>query len=93
MFLQGKGQDGSYLVRNSAHSPGNYVLSVRLDDGPERSDVIHLVVRNRRGRYDIGGGPSFSSIKKLIEHYKTSTGLVDAESERAIELKSPYLQS
>ena len=91
MFLEGKGQNGSYLVRNSTHSPGNLVLSVRADHGEERV-VYHFVVLSRKGKYDIPGGPAFSSVRKLIEYYKASGNLVDNESGRAAELKFPYIK-
>lgn len=91
MFLEAKGQNGSYLVRNSAHSPGNVVLSVRADDG-DKPVVFHFVILNRKAKYDIPGGPAFSSVRKLIEYYKASGNLVDNESGRAAELKFPYIE-
>ena len=91
MFLQGKGQNGSYLVRNSDHSPGNLALSVRSDEGEQRT-VFHLVIRNRKGKYDMAGRPQFSSIGKLIEHYRTPGALIDTDTGRAMELKFPFIQ-
>lgn len=39
-LLMNKGKIGSYLVRASSHSPGNYVLSARID-----TEVAHVIIR------------------------------------------------
>lgn len=64
-LLVAKGQDGSFLVRSSVHNPGFYVLSVRVGD-----KASHVMIRNQDGRFDVGGGPEFSNLTDLIEHYK-----------------------
>ena len=52
-LLFAKGQDGSFLVRNSAHNPGCYVLSVRVNER-----VSHIIIHNKRGVFYVGGGPT-----------------------------------
>ena len=37
----------------------------RVDD-----KVTHIKIRNKGGKYDVGGGNSFESLGELIEHYK-----------------------
>ena len=87
MILQDKGQNGSFLVRSSAHSPGNFVLSARVDNGQE-SRVTHVIIHNKGGKFDVGGGPDFNGLTELIEHYK-KTPLVET-SGTVINLKIPY---
>ena len=53
-LLLTKGQDGSFLIRNSAHNPGCYVLSVRVNER-----VSHIIIRNKCGVFFVGGGPMF----------------------------------
>lgn len=47
--LLNKGKNGSFLVRESQSKPGDYVLSVRIDER-----VTHVIIRFRNGRFDIG---------------------------------------
>ena len=86
MILHDKGQNGSFLVRSSAHSPGNFVLSARVDNGQE-TRVTHVIIHNKGGRFDVGGGPDFNSLTELIEHYK-KTPLVETTG-TVINLKLP----
>ena len=46
--------------------PGDYVLSVRSDDGR----TTHVMIRCIDGRYDAGGGDTFSSLSDLVDHYR-----------------------
>ena len=83
VLIMSKGQDGSYLVRASAHRPGDYVLSTRVGD-----EISHVIIRHRENKFDMGGGPQFPSLPDLIEHYKRNP-LVET-SGRVITLKSPF---
>ena len=82
-MLGTKGQDGSYLVRSSVHSPGNYVLSTRVGD-----EISHVIIRRQDKLFDMGGGPKFRSLVDLIEHYKKNP-LVETNG-RVINLKHPF---
>ena len=82
-LLLAKGQNGSYLVRASVHNPGYHVLSARVDEL-----VSHVMIRNKDGKFDVGGGPSFSSLNELVEHYKKNP-MVET-SGVVIHLKHPY---
>ena len=64
-LLLGKGQEASFLVRSSVHNPGFYVLSARVEE-----KVSHVMIRNKDGQFDVGGGAKFPSLTELIEHYK-----------------------
>ena len=83
ILLTSKGQDGSYLVRASTHSPGNYVLSARVAE-----DISHVMIRHKDDLFDMGGGPQFRSLNDLIEHYKKNP-LIET-SGRVIHLKHPF---
>jgi tyrosine-protein phosphatase non-receptor type 11 len=78
-----KGQDGSFLVRSSLHSPGNYVLSVRVD-----TEIAHVIIQYRNNQFDVGGGNSHASITELVENYRKNP-MVET-SGRVIQLKQPY---
>ena len=65
MLLISKGRHGSYLIRNSANSQGNYVISARIQD-----QVTEIKILFENNKYSIGGGPQFSSIHDLVQHYK-----------------------
>lgn len=65
MLLISKGQHGSYLIRNSANNQGNYVISARVQD-----KVTEIKILFENDKYNIGGGPQFSSIHDLLQHYK-----------------------
>ena len=78
-----KGSAGSFLVRASTHSPGDYVISVQVD-----GEVTHVIIKRKNGKFDVGGGPSFSELQELIEHYK-KTPLVETNG-RVINLRMPF---
>jgi len=82
-LLLSKGQDGSFLVRASVHNPGYYVLSARVDER-----VSHIIIRNKDGIFDVGGGPTFSSLAQLMEHYKKNP-MVET-SGTVVHLKHPF---
>ena len=82
-LLLAKGQSGSYLVRASVHNPGYHVLSARVDE-----QVSHVMIRNKEETFDVGGGPSFSSLNELVEHYKKNP-MVET-SGVVIHLKHPF---
>ena len=82
-LLLAKGQDGSYLVRSSVHNPGSFVLSARVDER-----VSHVMIRNKDGNFDVGGGPTFPSLTELVEHYKKNP-MVET-SGTVINLKVPF---
>lgn len=66
-LLKEHGTDGSFLVRESKTTPGNYVLSSRSS----AESITHVVIRNVAGKFDVGGGDLFNDLASLIEHYRT----------------------
>lgn len=84
LLLTEKGQDGSYLVRTADHSPGNFVLSIRVGD----DYISHVIIRRKDKVFDLGGGPQFHSLLDLVEHYKKYP-FVEPNG-RVVTLKSPF---
>lgn len=83
MLLMSKGHHGSYLIRNSVNSQGSYVISVRIQD-----QVAEVKISFENNQYSsVGGGPQFSSLYDLLQHYKQNP-LIEA-SGRVITLDTP----
>ena len=85
LLLTEKGQDGSYLVRTSAHSPGHFVLSIR-----EGVKILHFLINQDDMLFDIGGRPQFCSLSDLVEYYKNNP---PANARGQTVLKYPFLST
>lgn len=83
--LTEKGKNGSYLVRESQSKPGDYVLSVRVED-----KVTHVMIcfHDLEECYDVGGGEKFKSLADLIDHYRKNP-MVE-RSGTVVHLKNPF---
>lgn len=65
-LLLSKGQHGSFLVRPAVDCPGYYVLCTRSD-----KQVLHILIcTQEQGVFHLEGGPTFESLKQLIEYYQ-----------------------
>ncbi|KAK3090929.1 hypothetical protein FSP39_015809 [Pinctada imbricata] len=62
---------GTYLIRESETSPGNYVLSVRDYEQTKGDTVRHYKIRNmdNKAGYYIAARRVMSSLPELISHY------------------------
>ncbi|XP_014665166.1 PREDICTED: tyrosine-protein phosphatase non-receptor type 11-like isoform X2 [Priapulus caudatus] len=78
-----RGRNGSFLVRESQSKPGDYVLSVRVDD-----KVMQVIIRCQDGKYDVGGGEQFEQLTDLVEHYKKNP-MVET-SGTVVHLRMPF---
>ncbi|XP_073252886.1 tyrosine-protein phosphatase non-receptor type 11-like isoform X2 [Porites lutea] len=80
-----KGKNGSFLVRESQSKPGDFVLTVRLED-----KITHVMIRHLvgDGKYDVGGGEKFNDLTDLVEHYRTNP-MVE-KSGTVVQLKTPF---
>jgi tyrosine-protein phosphatase non-receptor type 11 len=83
-LLIDRGAQGSFLVRASSSKPGDYVLSVRC----EGSRVTHVMIRNKEGKFDIGGGERFESLDALVNYYKKNP-MVETTG-TVVALKLPF---
>ena len=83
VLLLARGQDGSYMVRMSVHSPGSFVLSTRVGD-----EVSHVKIHHKNNLFHIDSGPEFLSLNKLIEYYKEHD-MIEVTG-RVVSLKQPY---
>ncbi|KRZ05769.1 Tyrosine-protein phosphatase non-receptor type 11 [Trichinella pseudospiralis] len=61
-ILMEQGRNGSFLVRESQSTPGDYALSVRQDN-----QVTHVMIWCKDNRYGVGGGDEFSSLKDFVD--------------------------
>ncbi|VDN01556.1 unnamed protein product [Thelazia callipaeda] len=82
-LLLSEGKHGTYLVRESQSSPGQFAISVKAAD----DKVIHVMIYNKNDRFDIGGGATFSTVSELLEHY-TRNPMVD-QAGTVVNLKQP----
>ncbi|CAL8072048.1 unnamed protein product [Calicophoron daubneyi] len=83
-MLMEKGKYGGFLVRESFHRPGSYVLSVLTGE-----QVAHIMIHGKpNGMYDVGGGHQFCSLKELIDFY-TNTPMVEKNG-GLVSLKQPF---
>ncbi|XP_068699267.1 tyrosine-protein phosphatase non-receptor type 11-like [Montipora capricornis] len=79
-----KGKNGSFLVRESQSKPGDFVLTVRLED-----KITHVMIRHHNdGKYDVGGGEKFEDLTDLVEHYKKNP-MVE-KSGTVVQLRTPF---
>ncbi|KAI1884496.1 hypothetical protein AGOR_G00226980 [Albula goreensis] len=62
-------QLGAFLIRGSQSSPGEFSISVKHE-----FDVQHFkVMKDNKGQYFLWPDMKFSSINRLVDHYKTSS--------------------
>ncbi|KAM9752041.1 tyrosine-protein phosphatase non-receptor type 11b isoform 1-T1 [Menidia menidia] len=75
-MLTEKGKVGSFLVRESQSTLGDFVLSVltneeKHENVDRKTKVTHVRIRYQEdGKYDVGGGERFDTLADLIDHYK-----------------------
>eukprot|EP01147_Barroeca_monosierra_P005348 gene5348-7101_t len=64
-LLTNSAGNGSFLIRTSTSSPGNYVLSLS-----HNKQVLHFQIKNHgECWYAIDDGPLFEGLDDLVEHY------------------------
>ena len=86
-LLMKQGQDGSYLVRPSQSTPGDFTLSIRRG-----VEITHIKIQNRGEFYDLYGGEKFASLAELIQHYIDNPRQLrerDKDDGQFIELRQP----
>jgi len=83
--LLSKGKQGSYLVRESQSQPGQYALAVRCYNG-----VQQIIIRHKNGKFDVGSGQHFTSLRELVEYYVQNPKLHDIKDQSPIKLREPF---
>ena len=83
ILLLSKGQNGSYLVRTSTHSPGNFVLTTRVMD-----EISHIMIQHIDNKFYISNGPQFNTLPELVEYYEKNN-IVESDG-RVIDLQMPF---
>ncbi|XP_014437880.1 LOW QUALITY PROTEIN: tyrosine-protein phosphatase non-receptor type 11-like [Tupaia chinensis] len=93
-LLMEKGRLGSFLVRESQSKPGDFVLSAltqepnKAQGTDHRPRPTHIMIRFQPdGKYDVGGGERFDTLRDLVEHYKKNP-MVE-KSGAVVHLKQP----
>ena len=82
-LLLSKGQHGSYLVRTSTHSPGNFVLTARVMD-----DISHIMIQHIDNKFYISNGPQFNTLPEIVEYYEKNN-IVESDG-RVVDLRMPF---
>lgn len=68
LLRQGNNQDGYYLIRDCSRSPGDYVLSLWI-----QNQVMHFQVHCLGdNRFAIDDGPVFQGLDSLTAHYSNT---------------------
>lgn len=68
-ILMNAGRAGSYIIRPSENSPGQYSLSVRHGE-----EVKHYKIKTMDdGRYYVARRQSFKELNELVKHYKSDS--------------------
>uniref|UniRef100_A0A1X7TRY6 protein-tyrosine-phosphatase n=1 Tax=Amphimedon queenslandica TaxID=400682 RepID=A0A1X7TRY6_AMPQE len=83
-LLQDKGFEGSFLIRPSINSPGNYTLSAKRAD-----KTVHVRIQNQGEFYDLYGGEKFATLSELVEYYIENPGQLKEKDGSVIHLVHP----
>ncbi|XP_069099148.1 tyrosine-protein phosphatase non-receptor type 6 isoform X2 [Pleurodeles waltl] len=84
VLLKNRGVHGSFLVRPSRKTQGDFSLSVRVGD-----TVTHIRIQNSGDYYDLYGGEKFATLSELLEFYTKEYGNLQDKDGTLIELKYP----
>jgi hypothetical protein len=87
LLLQG-GFNGSFLVRPSVNSPGNYTISVRKCD-----KVFHFSIQNNGDCYSLFDTDSFASLAELINYYTVEKGKLESPDGEITDLLYPLFST
>ncbi|KAK0394530.1 hypothetical protein QR680_000793 [Steinernema hermaphroditum] len=79
-FLKKYGNVGEFLARPSGSTPGNYTLSVKVDE----EKVTHVKIQNNGDFLDLFGGEMFASLHELVQFYMENPGQLKERSGDAI---------
>ncbi|XP_078507638.1 tyrosine-protein phosphatase non-receptor type 6-like [Lissotriton helveticus] len=83
-LLKNRGVHGSFLVRPSRKTQGDFTLSVRVGNR-----VTHIRIQNTGDYYDLYDGEKFATLAELLEFYTKEYGNLQDKDGTLIELKYP----
>ncbi|VDD74641.1 unnamed protein product [Mesocestoides corti] len=81
-----KGEPGSFLIRQSLSSPGNFTLSVRRKDS-----FAHIRIQNTGDFLSFFGGDKFATLSELVNYYRENPGQLKEKNGAIIELRHPLV--
>jgi tyrosine-protein phosphatase non-receptor type 11 len=73
---------GTFLVRASTSTPGDFCFSIREND-----KVTHVMINYKNSSYSVGSGEQFSDLTSIVKHYMENP-MVQANG-RMCRLKQP----
>uniref|UniRef100_V9KLN5 Tyrosine-protein phosphatase non-receptor type n=1 Tax=Callorhinchus milii TaxID=7868 RepID=V9KLN5_CALMI len=83
-LLKHRGVHGSFLARPSKQVPGDFSLSVRVNE-----QVTHIRIQNTGDYYDLYGGEKFATLSELVQFYTEQMNTLQDRDGTVIELKYP----
>ena len=66
---QSNRKDGLFLVRESTHKPGNFVISLLLNGECQHFQIVH----QGDAWYSLDNGPVFQGLDQLVAHYQSNS--------------------
>ncbi|VDM31911.1 unnamed protein product [Hydatigera taeniaeformis] len=81
-----KGEPGSFLIRQSHNSPGNFTLSVRRKDS-----FAHIRIQNTGDFLSFFGGDKFATLPDLVNYYREHPDQLKEKNGTIIELRHPLM--
>ncbi len=85
-LLIDKGKPGSFLIRQSTNSPGNFVLSVRRADS-----FAHIRIENTGDFLSFFGREKFATLAELVNFYIENPEELKEKNGDMIELRQPLV--
>eukprot|EP00053_Salpingoeca_punica_P008434 m.75728 g.75728 ORF g.75728 m.75728 type:complete len:394 (-) comp14604_c0_seq1:148-1329(-) len=79
LFQRRGSHEGSFLVRESTKSEGDFVLSLFLD-----GRVEHFIISNEGGILGIDDGPKFTNLQDLVNFYRSTADRLPRRLGRSI---------
>ncbi|KHJ44465.1 Protein-tyrosine phosphatase [Trichuris suis] len=84
-LLMQRGFDGSFLVRPSRSTEGDFTLSVRRG-----SRITHIKIQSTGEFYDLYCGEKFASLAELVQFYTENPDQLKEKNGDVIPLKYPF---
>eukprot|EP00051_Salpingoeca_urceolata_P014240 m.180852 g.180852 ORF g.180852 m.180852 type:complete len:581 (-) comp18023_c1_seq5:373-2115(-) len=73
-ILRKRGSPGSFIVRPSQSTPGDFAISVLRG-----KQIVHVQIQNGGDCYDLYGGEQFATLSELVDFYICGGELLEAD--------------